>query len=205
MQQNELDISCRKIMDLSVYRSLFFALVGVICLSLSQAQFAQDIDPKKAVDGQYVRVMRLQDGSRAIFQRSPSNDVLEKRTFSPAGVLTMLTIYRMDKKGNPMSCKIFDGLKQELFKARYGYDRQTGRLVEEQLFDSRVKRCDPVTQEEMPVRRFIYTYDENGKQNKPISIVLRPGKRAEDVYAAPSALEKNPFHDVPRDLNPQRR
>ncbi len=186
-------------------RLILVVILSLGWLSITHAQFTQDIDPKKAVDGQYVRVMRLQDGSRAIFQRSPSNDVLEKRTFSPAGVLTMLTIYRMDKKGNPMSCKIFDGLKQELFKARYGYDRQSGRLVEEQLFDSRVKRCDPVTQEEMPVRRFIYTYDENGKQNKPISIVLRPGKRAEDVYAAPSALEKNPFHDVPRELTPQRR
>jgi hypothetical protein len=49
----------------------------------------------------------------------------------------------------------------------------------------------------MPVRRFIYTYDANGKQNKPISIVLRPGKTSEEVYARPSALEKNPFHDAP--------
>lgn len=164
----------------------------MLCL-LSQAQVMNDIDPTKAKDEQFVRVMRNQDGSTAIFRRTPDNEVLEKRTFSADSVLTMLTVYRMDKKGNPLGCKIYDGLKQELFKARYGYDKETGRLVEEQLFDARVKRLDPTGQYEMPVRRFLYTYDANGKQNKPISIVLRPGKTADEMYARPSALTDNPF------------
>ena len=162
-----------------------------------KAQVSNDIDPTKAADSQYVRVMRNQDGSTSVFKRSPNNEVLEKRTYNASSVLTMLTVYRMDRQGNPLGCKIYDGLKQELFKARYGYDNRTGLLVEEQMFDVRVKRLDPAGKEEMPVRRFIYTYDANGKQNKPISIVLRPGKTSEEVYARPSALEKNPFHDAP--------
>lgn len=159
----------------------------------SCGQVMNDIDPTKATDTQYVRVMRNQDGSTAIFRRTPSNETLEKRTYNSSSVLTMLTVYRMDRDGNPLGCKIYDGLKQELFKARYGYHSETGQLLEEQLFDARVKRMDPTGTTEMPVRRFIYTYDANGKQNKPISIVLRAGKKSEEMYARPSALEKNPF------------
>ncbi len=185
----------------------FLCLGFITCLLLlsGHSQVMNDIDPTKAADSQYVRVMRNQDGSTSIFQRSPSNEVLEKRTYNANSVLTMLTVYRMDRQGNPLGCKIYDGLKQELFKARYGYDEHTGLLVEEQMFDARVKRMDPTGKREMPVRRFIYTYDANGKQNKPISIVLRPGKTSEEVYARPSALEKNPFHDAPSERAVPRR
>jgi hypothetical protein len=176
---------------------LYFGFIFGLSLVGCKAQVSNDIDPTKAADSQYVRVMRNQDGSTSVFKRSPNNEVLEKRTYNASSVLTMLTVYRMDRQGNPLGCKIYDGLKQELFKARYGYDNRTGLLVEEQMFDARVKRLDPAGKEEMPVRRFIYTYDANGKQNKPISIVLRPGKTSEEVYARPSALEKNPFHDAP--------
>jgi hypothetical protein len=177
----------------------------LLCLltAVLNAQVMSDIDPSKATDTQYVRVMRNQDGSTSIFRRTPSNEVLEKRTFNSSSVLTMLTVYRMDRAGNPLGCKIYDGLKQELFKARYGYDRDTGRLVEEQLYDSRVKRMDSSGQFEMPVRRFIYTYDANGKQNKPISIVLRPGKTADEMYARPSALESNPFDAPEGEVKPR--
>ena len=175
-------------------KTLVILALGIFVPALF-GQVMSDIDPTKAVDSQYVRVMRNQDGSTAIFRRTPSNEVLEKRTFSADAVLTMLTVYRMDRMGNPLGCKIYDGLKQELFKARYGYDKDTGRLVEEQLYDSRVKRLDPTGRFEQPVRRFLYTYDANGKQNKPISIVLRPGKTADEMYARPSALLKNPFDE----------
>jgi hypothetical protein len=172
-------------------RLLFLILVFI---SAGEAQIMNDIDPAKARDGQFVRVTRNQDGSKTILRRTPNNEVIEKRTFSANGNLTMLTVYRMDKNGNPMNCQIYDGLKQQLFKARYGYDANTGLLVEEQLFDTRVKFKDPTTGEESPVRRFIYTYDANGKANMPMSIVLRPGKMANDVFLNQSShLGKNPF------------
>jgi len=153
-------------------------------------------DEFSAVDGPNVRVMRHDDGSRTVFSRSPDNRTLTKRTFTANGNLSMLTIYRMDANGNPLSCKIYDGLKQEIYKAGYGYHKETGQLLEERMFDSRVKRIDPNSGKEMPVRRYLYTYDAQGRRGKPIAITLVPGgKTAEEVYGSPSALESNPFDE----------
>lgn len=146
-----------------------------------------------AVDGPNVRVMRHDDGSRTIFTRSPDNRTMTKRTFSGNGVLNLITIYRMDEHGNPTGCKIFDGQKNEMFKTSYGYRKSDGKLVEERMFDSRVKRIDPKTGNEMPVRRFLYTYDALGNRSAPIAITLIPGQTAEEVYGKASALESDPF------------
>jgi len=151
-----------------------------------------------AVDGPNVRVMRHDDGSRTVFTRSPDNRTLTKKTYTGNGALFLVTIYRMDAHGNPMNCKIYDGQRTEMFKSRYGYRKSDGLLVEEQMFDSRVKRLDPNSGEEMPVRRFIYTYDALGNRSAPISITLTPGKTAEEVYGAPSALDVNPFDAPPQ-------
>lgn len=146
------------------------------------------------VDGPNVRVMRHEDGGRTIFSRTPDQRTLVKRTFGANRILTMVTVYRMDENGNPLSCKIYDGQKQELYKGSYGYHRETGQLVEERLFDARVKRIDPASGNEMPVRRFIYTYDAQGNRNHPIAINLLPGKSVAEVFnIGPSALESDPF------------
>ena len=166
----------------------------VLVVALLSAAFVRADNGPNEVDGPNVRVMRNEDGSRTIFTRSADNQTLTKVTYSPNGVRTMTTVYRMDENENPLSCKIFDGQKQELFKVRYGYRKTDGKLVEEQMFDSRVKRMDPATGQEMPVRRFIYTYDAQGRRSAPVAITLTPGRRAEDVYGGPSAIDKNPFH-----------
>jgi hypothetical protein len=172
-------------------------------LLVSPISFGAGFD---AVDGPNVRVMRHDDGSRTIFLRSTDNRTLTKKNFTGNGVLNMMTVYTMDANGNPLGSKIVDGQNQELYKASYGYRKSDGLLVEERLFDSRVKRIDPNTGTEMPVRRFIYTYDAQGKRSAPISITLTPGRKAEDVYG-PSALESNPFDDgAPRrPVNPNAR
>lgn len=146
-----------------------------------------------AVDGPNVRVMRHDDGSRTIFTRSPDNRTLTKKTYTANGALFLLTIYRMDPHGNPTGCKIYDGQNNEMFKTSYGYRKSDGQLVEERMFDSRVKRIDPETGKEMPVRRFLYTYDALGNRSAPFAITLIPGKSAEEVYGRASALESNPF------------
>ena len=51
----------------------------------------------------------------------------------------------MDPHGNPTGCKIYDGQKNEMYKTSYGYRKSDGQLVEERMFDSRVKRIDPDT------------------------------------------------------------
>lgn len=163
----------------------------------SPAQVSNDLSAADA-DKQFSRVMRHKDGTTSHFLRTPSDEILEKKTYQAGSSHhCMRTVYRMDRKGNPLGCQIYDGLNTMLFKSRYGYDRETGRLVEEQMFDARVKRFTADGKNEMPVRRFIYTYDANGKMNKPIAIVLRPGRRADEVYAQPSGLTEDMYKDEP--------
>jgi len=168
------------------------------CLLLATPIRAES-DSFDAVDGPNVRVTRHEDGGRTVFTRTPDQRTLTKRTFGPNRNLTMVTVYRMDENGNPLSCRIYDGQRQELYKASYGYHRETGNLMEERLFDARVKRIDPESGQEMPVRRFIYTYDAQGNRNHPIAINLLPGKSVNEVFnLGPSALETNPFDDGQR-------
>jgi hypothetical protein len=158
------------------------------------------------VDGPNVRVMRHEDGSRTIFLRSPDNRTMTKKTFNANGALSLLTIYRMDSNGNPLGCKIMDGTKTELFKVSYGYRKSDGLLVEERMFDSRVRRLNPENGSEMPVQRVIYLYDAQGKRSAPIALNLLPGRTFEEVYgSAGSAYERNPFDDEAKPANPNAR
>ncbi len=165
------------------------ALAAVLLFSVSC--FASEIE---TVDGPNVRCMKMEDGSRAVFIRSPDSRTLTKKTVSPNGVLTMLTTYRMDTDGNPRGCKIKDGQGQEMFKVSYGYHKVTALLVEELMFDSRVKRLNPNNGKELPVQRVVYLYDAEGKRSAPIVFNLLPGKTFEQVFGVKaSALESNPF------------
>jgi hypothetical protein len=151
---------------------------------------------KFEVEGPNVRVMRHADGSNTRFTRTPDNRTLTKRKFSANGVLTMLTIYRMDAMGNPTGCQIFDGSNQRLFKVSYGYRKSDAQLVEERMFDARVVRRDPHTGQETPVQRICYVYDAAGNRSAPIVINLLPGKKFEEIFGIKSsALETNPFHE----------
>ena len=149
-----------------------------------------------AVDGPNVRVMRHEDGSRTLFTRTPDARTLTKKKFSANGVLTMLTIYRMDANANPIGCKIFDGQNQLLYKVSYGYRKSDGMLVEERMFDARTTRRDKDTGKEMPVQRICYLYDAHGGRSAPIVYNLLPGKKMEEVFGVKSsALETNPFKE----------
>ena len=165
----------------------------LVCVGLGLVCVGAADDGFDSVDGPNVRVMRHDDGSRTVFTRSPDNRTLTKRTFTTNGALFLVTIYRMDEHGNPTGCKIYDGKKNEMYKTSYGYRKSDGMLVEERMYDSRTKRIDPNTGNEMPVRRFFYTYDALGNRSVPISMTLIPGKTAEEVYGKPTALDSDPF------------
>lgn len=150
------------------------------------------------VDGPNVRITRHADGSRTRFTRTPDNTTLTKKKYSANGVMTMVTIYKMDKLGNPLGCKIYDGNKNLLFKVSYGYRKSDGKLVEERMFDARVKRNHPETGREMPVQRICYLYDGQGNRSAPIVYnLLPPGrnhKTLEELFGVKSsALDHNPF------------
>lgn len=159
-------------------------------------------DDFNKVDGPNVRVMRNEDGSRTMFLRSPDNKTLTKKTFTANGVLELVTVYRMDANENPLSCKIYDGKRNELFKVSYGYRKSDGQLIEERMFDSRTRRLNPADGSELPVRRFIYTYDGQGKRSRGQAITLIPGKTANDVYGNEAAAPDNPFKQA-TPLNPK--
>ncbi len=169
--------------------------IGVLAAGLltSVPCHASDLE---AVDGPNVRTMRHKDGSRTVFIRSPDSKTLTKKTFLN-GVLTMMTIYKMDSRGNPLGCKIRDGQNQELFKVSYGYNKLNGFLLErEVMFDSRVKRINKDTGKEQPVQIIAYIYDAEGKRSAPIAYNLLPGKKMEEVFGVKSsALEVNPFNE----------
>lgn len=172
-------------------RALVAGLMVSVCCGAKEP--AKDLEE---VDGPNVRVMRHEDGSRTMFTRAPDERTLTKKKFSANGVLTMLTIYRMDANGNPIGCKIFDGQNQLLYKVSYGYRKADGQLVEERMFDARVIRRDKDGGKEMPVQRICYLFDAQGNRSAPIVYNLLPGKTFEQVFGVKSsALENNPFKD----------
>ncbi len=151
-------------------------------------------EEQETVDGPNVRKMRHEDGSQSTFIRTPDSKTLTKKTRSANGILTMVTTYKMDSSGNPLGCKIKDGQGNELFKVSYGYHRVTGLLVEELMFDSRVKRINKDTGKEQPVQRIAYIYDAEGKRSAPMVFNYLPGKTFQEVFGVKSsALETNPF------------
>jgi hypothetical protein len=167
------------------------AVISALCLCMQVR--ANELE---AVDGPNVRVMRHEDGSRTLFTRTPDNRSLTKKKLNANGVLVMMTNYRMDSNSNPVSCKIYDGLNNLLFKVSYGYRKSDGQLVEERMFDARNKRVDPNTGTEMPIQRVCYVYDAQGNRSAPIVYNLLPGKTFEEVFGVKSsALDVNPFKE----------
>jgi hypothetical protein len=169
-------------------------IVFVAGICLTSVVCANDLE---SIEGPNVRKMRHEDGSNSVFIRSADSKTLTKKTHSANGLLTMTTIYKMDSSGNPRGCKISDGQNQELFKVSYGYHKVTGQLVEELMFDSRVKRLNKDTGKEQPVQQIAYLYDVEGKRSAPMVFNFLPGKTFEQVFGLKSsALETNPFNEA---------
>ncbi len=190
-----------------MHRLATWKILALLATLLTGAAFAEKDAGFEDVDGPNVRVIRHADGARTRFTRTPDNRTLTKKKYSPDGKLIMVTIYRMEEHGNPIGCKIYDGLNNLLFKVSYGYHKEKGRLVEERMFDARVKRTDPQTGKEMPVQVVKYVYDADGNRSAPMVFNLLPGKTYEEVFGEKASIyDKNPFHDDPKDLgNPNSR
>jgi hypothetical protein len=156
--------------------------------------------PGLEVRGPYSSIKRNKDGSYEEFSRTVDARTITKQLKGPNGVVRTTTVYRLSSQGNPLTCDIFDGKGVRLFKSRYGYDKNPGptygKLLGEEMFDARVKRKDPKTGDEMPVRKFVYTYDAQGNRNAPQAFTLIPGKDAKDVFG-PSSLDFDPFEGAP--------
>ncbi|MDA7517890.1 hypothetical protein N9F37_00525 [bacterium] len=136
--------------------------------------------------GPHVRIKRNNfDGSHVVFKRTPDDKKLVKTTKDKNNNVTMTATYFRNDRGFLTAGRIYDGQGDPLFRVRYGYDKKTGYLVAEDMFDSRVKFERPTADgkmEEMPVRRIYYWYDEDGNQSKAISLVAKKGQMAKDVF-----------------------
>jgi hypothetical protein len=194
-------------MSPAIGKSLAAIVVGVLMMPAAAQNLGNTTSNPNYLEkwkevGPNVRVMGHQDRSTTQFRRSPDERTLTKRTRGPNGILSMVSVYRMDEAGNPRGCQIFDGRNNLLYKVRYGYHRAHGRLVAEDMYDARVQRIDPASGRELPVRRMYYTYDAQGNQSKPIVIVPVKGKTAEDVFGGRSTFpHDNPFATKP--VNPR--
>ena len=160
----------------------FIALLALLASGLLPAQADEDLWEAK---GPHVRIKRNQDGSRVEFRRSPDDQKLVKTTKNENGVIRMSSVYFRNKKGFLTAGRIYDGLGNMMFRVRYGYDRESGQLIAEDMFDQRapLHRFDEGGKRvEIPVRRIYYFYDAQGNQSKAISLVAKKGKMANEVF-----------------------
>ncbi|MBB5351228.1 hypothetical protein HNR46_001462 [Haloferula luteola] len=161
-------------------------LCALFALLLGTHAIAQGL-PGIDIKGPFARVKRNEDGSETRFERGKDERTLIKSTYSAgAHNLTLKTVYRLDDKGNPLKCDIYDGLGNKLYKTSFGYSKRPGptlgKLVQELLYDVRVKRFFPGSKNEMPVHMFIYKYKPDGTAELPVGMTLIKGKTAEEVF-----------------------
>lgn len=179
--------------------SSFVVILTLLCtLDTSYANVEKEVWEQVSHN---VRLMRHRDGTNTEYRRSNDEKTLIKRRLSDVkggrNAILTTTAYRMDKRGNPLSCKIYDGKENLLFKVSYGYHRETGRLVAEDMFDARAPKKDE-NGKEIPVRRMYWFYDGSGNVSKAYSFVFREGQYADEIYDTPKAIPStfpsdNPF------------
>ena len=173
---------------------LTFLALGLISLPLH----SKDEDLWEA-QGPHVRIKRNNfDGSHVVFKRTPDDKKLVKTTKDKNDNVTMTAVYFRNDRGFLTAGRIYDGQGVALFRVRYGYDKKTGYLVAEDMFNSRAKFERPMadgTMKEMPVRRIYYWYDDDGNQSKAISLVAKKGKMAKDVFPDKGQKENDFYNE----------
>lgn len=172
------------------YLSRFSALVlAIVYASMSTLSGQANQNQKD------VRIIRNQDGTHSELSRGNDKRTLYRRTYAErkngAGdrVLHMAMIYRKDIQGRLRSGEVRDGEGNLLYRVKYGYHKDTGQLVQEDMFDARVKRTKVVTgpdgkpmEKEEAVRQLFHRYDAQGRAARPICICLPAGKMAEELF-----------------------
>lgn len=177
------NVSARRMITSLVCGGLYLALASAPILAASEGYEEQE--------GEHVRVTRHSDGARTIFKRYPSQRKLIKRSYDNQGVLQLITQYVDSPSGQPLSCLIYNGQKQLLFKVRYGYDPKTGRLMQEIMSDA-ASNTD--------VRKFCYTYDSQGNRNAPVCYTLVSQEKIRELNQnaqKATALDSDPFARPP--------
>ena len=196
---------------MTIFPRILLTLTALIICAQSPVFAKRRVADK---DSQLVRLSKNRDGSFTQFKRDPGNTTLEKITFGKKAngekIVLSRTLYRRDKFGNLRSGHVIDGKKTKLFRIVYGYHRNTGRLIAENMYDARVKRTKPGNpNEEEPVRATRWHYDAQGKKSAPIVFTSQAGASSENLMKwlksnkAGSDVENDPYRRVP--VNPNAR
>ena len=130
--------------------------------------------------GPNTRLMRHQDGSQTVYKRSTGQKNLVKKKIGADGQIKLSTHYFMDDRGNPRACKIYNSKNSLLYKVSYAYQRSTGKLVAENMYDA--QRKNPKTGKNILVSQTRYTYDAHGNRSRPLTYTFVDGKSAEDYF-----------------------
>ncbi len=158
------------------------------------------------------------DGSYVVFKRTTDDRKLFKISKDKKDRIKMKAAYYRNPKGYLSTGRIFDAQGTLIYRVRYGYDKETGLLIAEDMFDARARYYYPPSvrdkkgkRVEMPIRRVYYFYDADGNQSKAISLVPKKGKFAADVFkksrdtmdlyskekSFDTSTSTNPLHDNP--------
>ncbi len=187
-------------------------LISSLLTLLLLCQGAASAQEKSISKGKLVRLVRNQDNTISEFSQSGDERVLVKQTLSEQSngsrAVLSRTVYRKDSDLNLRSARIYDASGTTLFRVAYGYHKDTGRLIAENMYDARVKRMD-ANGKEAVIRAVRYTYDAHGNRSRPIVFTSLPGKTAEELFnKAPGSVGEdgttfpfeNPFQKPP--VNP---
>lgn len=146
-----------------------------------------------------------EDGSRMIFDQSEDKRSLIKTTRTTEGAVEVTAIYRLDAKGNPLKCDLYDELGESICKVRFGYSKRPGitygKLVQELFYDTRQKRLVPDGQSEQPVHMFLHRYKGDGSAERPTGITLIEDKTLEDLLGRPFGSQALPDFDKLEKVN----
>ena len=119
-----------------------------------------------------VRVKQNADGTITELEEKDRRTIVRRTLREKANkerIVSSKSTYLMDRDRVLRKCEIADGQGKLLFVVHYGYDRDTGRLIAEAMFDARVKHFNDKGQI-MPVQRLYYKYDAHGNRSKPFAI-----------------------------------
>ena len=151
------------------YTLAFSAFSGITHAQLSKKHLAR---VKRNADGTLTEL-------KEIDARTVERKTLREKS-NKERIVSSRSIYIMDDNRVLRECRILDGSGRLIYTVRYGYNKHTGRLVSEAMFDMRAKNFNEKGQE-IPVQRLYYKYGAGGQRSKPFSFTSVGDKKVEQV------------------------
>ena len=131
---------------------------AIFILVIGSAAAALPLRAQHNPDGILARVVMHKDGSRTETIRTPEARTVETIRRAADGAMISREKSQLNAVGNPVVSLIYDAQGGLLSRTDHVYD-QMGRKAGERTFNRKGRK----------IRDVVYTYDQNGKANKPIA------------------------------------